>query len=341
MKNVAKAVKHRELITQTISAKCSFSENFGGRGVYDIGVVGSFESDADVNSRDFYVSRFNTKGNFTTNFYESETASTSETTKTVYVDATNRVIYAVVDINTNTFYGKNVFYSGEVSETDNPNIAIVAFSFDFGTRLWVAVLGDKDNIDYFSGLSIYNGHLHVALTSHTNEYSTDEYQTDIIYTKIRADNGRIVSKKVFGSTSEDTALDIIATTTGIYIMATIGDNFLPHPTSGHIWQTNGGPGLSNFAILLVRDSDSQLVDIEGFDTATLTDPFPKRFSVHIGTGTREFIFYAPRSNSDKAGLYVTKFTDSSKIFINDNAGVCTDNTNCDRCNVNDPGMCMI
>ena len=204
----------------------------------------------------------------------------------------------------------------------------------------MTVIGDSSNIDYFSGLSMYKGHLHVALTSHTDTYSSDESQTDIIYTKIRSDNGKIVSKKIFGSETEDRALDIVASTAGVYIMATIGDNFSPHPTGGSIWQTYGGAGLVNFAMLLVRDSDSQLIDIEGFDISTMTDPYPKRFSLQISTGTREFIFYSPRSNVDMAGLYITKFTDSSKVFINDVGGFCTDSVNCDRCNLNDPGMCM-
>jgi hypothetical protein len=327
---VATAIKHGNLLPETVSAKCAKSGEYRGIGVYDIGIVGSYQSASNSSNLDFYVSRFNTKSNFTTNFYESDSQTTSEMAKSVYVDVENQRIYAVLDINTIKYCERTVHEPNEISETENPNIAIVAFSFEFGTRLWVSVIGDKDHIDYFSGLSMYKGHLHIATTSHTNVYSTDEYQTDIIYTKIRSDNGRVVSKKVFGSSEEDKALDIFATTSGIYIMAIIGDNFLPHPDTTKIWQTFGGAGKTNFAILLIRDSDSQLVDIEGFDLSLMVDPYPKRFFVYIGTGTREFIFYSPRANTDIAGLYVTKFTDSSKVFINDVVAACSDNANCDR-----------
>ena len=255
------------------------------------------------------------------------TDTTSEIAKTVYIDIENDRIYAVIDINTNKYYERTVYEPGEDPGYDNPNIAIMAFSFDFGTRLWVTVIGDSTNIDYFSGLSMYNGHLHIALTSHTDTFSADETQTDIIYTKIRIDNGKVVSKKIFGSPSDDKALDIEASTAGIYIMAIIGDNFLSHPTSGSIWQTNGGVGKTNFAMLLVRNSDSQLLDIEGYDLSTMADPYPKRFSLQVSTGARDFIFFSPRANIDVAGLYITKFSDSSKIFVNDIAAYCTDSIN--------------
>jgi hypothetical protein len=340
VKNLAKTVTHPDLITSTISAKCVKSGEYKSKATYEIGVVGSFESETNANIDDLYIGRFNTRANFTTNYYESNTMATSERAKSVYIDVVNERIYAVVDINVNKIYERTIYAPGEDPGYDNPNIAIYAFSFHFGDRLWVTIIGDSSNTDYFSGLSIYAGHLHIALTSHTDTYSSDESQTDIIYTKIRSDNGKLVSSSIFGSNSSDAALDIQATTAGIYIMATIGDNFLPHPDSTKIWQTNGGAGKTNFAMLLVRDSDSQLIDIEGYDISTMTDPYPKRFTLQISTGTREFIFYSPRSNTDIAGLYFTKFTDSSKVFINDAAGFCTDTTNCDRCNINDAAMCM-
>ena len=351
-----KKVNHRELISETISSKCSKSGTFLGKATYEIGTVGSFISKSLTgyfssklifigneatfeNVYDLYISRFSTRSNFTTNYYESTTNTTSEVAKTVYVDVDNDRIYAIVDINSNKYYERTVYDAGEDPGLENPNIAIMTFSFEFGTRLWVSVIGDNSNIDNFSGLSMYKNYLHVALTSHTDTYSSDESQTDIIYTKLRSDNGLIVSEKVLGSPSDDKALDIVASTAGIYIMAIIGDEFLPHPTAGNIWQTYGGAGKTNFAMLLIRDSDSQLVDIEGFDTTTMEDPYPRRFSFHLGTGTKDFIFYSPRADIDMAGLYVTKFTDSSKVFINDVGGFCTD-ANCERCNINDATMCL-
>jgi hypothetical protein len=327
IKNLAKSVTHPSLISETISAKCTKSGEFKDKAVYEVAVVGSFYSDTTPDLYDLYIGRFSTRANFTTNFYKSTTNTTNEIPKTVYIDVENERIYAVVDINTNKYYHSTVYEPGEEPGTDNPNIAIMAMSFDFGTRLWVAVLGDSTNIDYFGGLSMYKGFLHVVTTSHTDTYSTDESQSDIIYTKIDSNNGRVSAKKVFGSATDDKALDIQASTAGIYIMALIGDNFNPHPTPGSVWQTYGGAGKTNFAMLLVRDSDSQLVDIEGYDLSAMADPYPKRFSLQLYTGTRQFIFYSPRTNTDVAGLYISKFTGSSKVFINDVGGFCTDSTN--------------
>ena len=213
-------------------------------------------------------------------------------------------------------------------------------SFDFGTRLWTVVLGDKDYADSFSGLSIYNEHLYVLVTSHTDTFSTNQSQNDIIYTKIRGDNGEIENRQVMGSATDDKALDIAATTAGVYIMATIGDNFLPNPIAGNIWQAHGGAGKSNFAMLLIRDSDNTLIDIEGYDMSSMLDPYPKRFNLILGSGTLTFIMYSPKSNADIIGLYFTKFSDSTKVFINDTAGFWTDSTNWNRWNSNDPTMWM-
>ena len=83
-------------------------------------------SDYDANVLDLYIGRFNTKANFTTNFYESETPGTSEYAKSVYVDTDNERIYAVVDINTNWYHRSTVYQAGDEPVPDNPNIAIVA-----------------------------------------------------------------------------------------------------------------------------------------------------------------------------------------------------------------------
>ena len=259
----------------------------------------------------------------------------------VYVDLENERIYTVVDINSNIYHERTVYEPGSMSQGMNPNIAIVAMSFEFGTRLWVTLLGDPENIDYFSGLSIFNNHLYVALTSHTSTYSNNETQTDIIYTKLRSDNGLVVHSKILGSPSDDSALEIVAGQAGVFIMAVIGDQFLPHYDPTKYWQSNGGASKTNFAMLLIKDSDGTLIDIEGYDLSTMADPYPKSFSLTLGTGTREFIFYSPRANDDVNGLYVTKFTNSSLVFVDDTANVCTDTTNCDRCNANDRSMCMI
>ena len=154
---------------------------------------------------DFYVDRFNTRANFTTNYYESNTTDTSEYVGFVYVDLENDRIYTVIDINTNIYHERTAYEPGSMFGDMNPNIAIVAMPFEFGTRLWVTLRGDPENIDVFLDLSIYNNHLYVASTSYTSAYSNNEAQTDIIHTKIRSDNGLVVHSKVLGLPSNDSA----------------------------------------------------------------------------------------------------------------------------------------
>lgn len=338
--NEYKVVKSRILLHDTIKAKCIKTDTYQSKGVYEIAFGGSFESDADLNILDFYAARFNTKANFTLNYYESESLDVSEQLIDIFIDSENERIYVVLDVNTNKYHERTIYSPGDLPSFTTPNIAIVALSFEFGTRLWVTLVGDIENINYFSGLSMYNNHIYLVITSHTTVYSNDETQTDIIYSKIRSDNGYVVNTQILGSPSDDKALDITATTAGIYILSIIGDQFLPHYDPAKIWQTYGGAGKTNLAVLLIRDSDSTLIDIEGYDMTTVEDPSPIAFSVSLSTGGREFIFYSPSPQDPINGLWMTKFTDSSKVFIDDTPGVWTDTTNWDRCNANDPSMCM-
>ena len=157
------------------------------------------------------MGKFETRNNFTEYFVASNDATTSEKVQATYVDTENELIFVVLEVNRNKYHSQTAYEAGEHPGSHNPNIAVVAYSFSFATRLWVAVLGDSVFADYFSGLQVYGSSVYVVLTSHSTKYSTDSSMTDILYVKLRASNGEVESKQVFGSPTEDRALDIQVT----------------------------------------------------------------------------------------------------------------------------------
>ena len=81
----------------------------------------------------------------------------------------------------------------------------------------------------------------------------------------------------------------------MFILAKIGDTFLPNPTSGNHWQTLGSNG-TNLAIIFVTFGNV-LLDIEGFDIATLPSPMPIRMFRPRKTGQLfDIVLFAHRAD---------------------------------------------
>ena len=150
-----------------------------------------------------------------------------ELPKQVKIDTKNKLIYVAVEINKNKYHGRTVYAPGELPPIDNSNVAMVAYSWTHGVRLWVTVLGDKKLGDSFADMDCYGGYLYVIVNSFSTKYSTNASQTDINYYKLRSENGFVLTNTTFGSPSDDTGLDLDITYAGIYILAEIG---YPLPT---------------------------------------------------------------------------------------------------------------
>ena len=75
-----------------------------------------------------------------------------EIPKQTKVDANNQQIYVAIEINKNLYHNRTVYSPGALPPQDNSNIAIVAYSWTFGVRLWVTVVGDPVYIDSFASM---------------------------------------------------------------------------------------------------------------------------------------------------------------------------------------------
>jgi hypothetical protein len=53
------------------------------------------------------------------------------------------MIYIAVEINKNWYNNKTVYAPGALPAEDNANIAIIAFSWTHGVRMWTTVIGNE------------------------------------------------------------------------------------------------------------------------------------------------------------------------------------------------------
>jgi len=54
---------------------------------------------------------------------------------------------------------------------------------------------------------------------------------------MRASNGVVETSKIFGSARDDRIFDLKITFNGLYILALINNNFMPHKFNDRIWTT--------------------------------------------------------------------------------------------------------
>ena len=101
------------------------------------------------------------------------------------VDIDNKRLYVAIEINKNLYNNRTVYAPGDLPPSDNSNVAIVSYTWDYGVREWVTILGDKQYSDYFSAFEVYGNNVYVVLNSYTTTYNTVASYTDIYYYRLR------------------------------------------------------------------------------------------------------------------------------------------------------------
>ncbi len=205
---------------------CAYQGEFKGESVYVIGIAGTYFHTNQI--RSYYLAKFSTKYNLTEYFALSEESTVMEAARGVKVDLDNKMVYLALEINKQKYHDRTVYKPGTEPGEDNGNVAILAYSWTHGVRMWTTVVGNEVFTDYFGRMANLGNHLYVYLNSYSTVYSTNSSQTDIYYYKIRASNGFIETSKVFGSASDDFILDLRATHIGLFVLAVISDDLRPH-----------------------------------------------------------------------------------------------------------------
>ncbi|CDW88139.1 neurohypophysial n-terminal domain containing protein [Stylonychia lemnae] len=318
-----------------IYVDCQYSGDFKGQSTYVIGIAGTYFHTNKISS--YYLAKFSTKYNLTEYFVLSENQQIMESVRGVKVDLDNQIIYLAVEINKQKYFGRTVYQPGNLPGEDNANVAIHGYSWTHGVREWTTVIGNENYTDSFGRMANFGNSLFVFLNSYSTKYSTNTSQTDIYYYRLRASNGYIESQIIYGSPKDDRIFDLKITFTGLYILALIDDQFMPHKDNDKMWGTQNSQ--ANLALIWM-DFNDQIIDIESASFNNLPSPYPQKILVPrtIET-TQSFVFVAPRTNDPidiKGGFMITYYNDSNQVF-SQSIGC---GSTCSKCSPFNIGTCI-
>lgn len=109
---------------------------------YVLVVGGTYLEDNGVAS--YYFVKFNTLYGLSEYFVQSRDDQVMEQLKGVEVDVEREMIYVAVEVNKNNYHQSSIYEPGTDPGYDNSNIAVVAYSWEFGVREWVLMAGNED-----------------------------------------------------------------------------------------------------------------------------------------------------------------------------------------------------
>lgn len=323
------------LVTEYMYADCKYIETRNGKNVYVIGIGASSFDLSHPGQYNYVYAKFNTLYNFTETIIESADPEVSERLVDIKVDTVHEQIYIALDINTNTYKGASIYQAGDEQRLNNPNIAIIAYSFKNAVIKWIKIIGDLDNIDYYADMEINGNSLIVALNSYTMNFSSLVPSKDILVYEFRYETGVIKNKLVLGSSSDDIIYDLSVHTQGIYLLAIFGPNFYPHPTSGAVW---GSPTNSTSLGLIWISHSLTVIDIESYATSTFTTLPLRIFPSYHPTYLTQFTFLSPASLTQKHGCLLTHFVSPSSLFSTQSCNLTC--PTCSRYPINNETHCI-
>ena len=193
----------------------------------------------------------------------------------------------------------------------------------------------KQYSNSYGGLSIYGNKIYLISTSRTVTFGTNN--NDVLMAIIDLRTGSEISTKVYGSSTDDSALDIIANRFGVYIMANIGNGFKLNGSSDSYSTQNSN---TNFA-LIFADYSGNIIEIESYETSSSSNSlganYPKKLV--ITRQNKQDPFYSFISTRDDGttnqggGVYITKISNQQALFVtgNTNAAWNTLSPNCQLC----------
>ena len=93
---------------------------------------------------------------------------------------------------------------------------------------------------------------------------------------MRAENGFVESKVIWGSPDVDYLFDVEVNQNGLYFIAQMGDRFLPHRNNDKAW---GGQNGKLSWVLAWIDWHDLILEMEGYAIDEMVSPFPTKFFV--------------------------------------------------------------
>jgi hypothetical protein len=300
--------KNLDLEPHYIYSDCKYKGVVGGKNTYIIAIGASAFDPLNPGQYNYFYAKFNTQYNITETLVESHDPLVSEHLVDVKIDLTNDIIYVVLDINANRYMGVSIYGPGDEATENNPNIALLAYNLDNAVVRWVKIFGDLNYVDYYVGL-VDN---RIILNSYTTTFATDnEPNLDILIYEFRPETGYLENNMTLGSPSDDTASYAVNHMHSTYILASIGDNFYPHPYVGSVWGTPSDE--QTFGVIWINGR-FEMVDIEGYAESALTTIPMIAFPSIPDTYAPQFMFFSPASKYELNGIYITNFDSSTDLY---------------------------
>ena len=294
-----------------IMTDCKWKGTVNSMNQYIIAVGASSLDPLKPGQYNYLYAKFDTSLNITETIIQSNDPDVSERLVDVKVDLVHEQVYVILDINTNMYQGVSIFGPGDNFTENNPNIALIAYSFDNAAIQWIKILGDKSYIDYYSDLEVVDNHVIVMTNSYTTQFSSPMPSKDIILWKFRYDTGIQDYKLIMGSPTDDTSFDLISFYHGLYILATFNNNFYPHPNLGSVWGTYSN---STAFGMIWLSHDLSIVDIEGYPYSSLSTIPMRVFPSLFNEFKPQFLFISPASTVQSNGALFTQFTAPNSLF---------------------------
>ena len=129
----------------------------------------------------------------------------------------------------------------------------------------------------YGSLSVFGNKIYLLYSSSTSTFGSTS--KDMLLTIINLRTGVEVSTQIYGSTSDESTLDIVVNHFGIFMMANIGNGFkLNGATDSYSTQNSN----SNFA-LIYADYSGNIIEIESYDTTSSSNNlganYPKKLII--------------------------------------------------------------
>lgn len=307
-----------------IYSDCKYNGHVNGMNTYIIGIGGSSFDPTHPGQYNYLYAKFNTLYNLTETLIESHDPEVSERLVDIKVDIVHEQVYVVLDINSNKYKNVSIYGPGDEQTENNPNIAVLAYNFNNAVINWIKLLGDLHYVDYYADLEVRDNHVIVLTNSFTTNFTDKEPSMDILGYKLRYETGFIEASVVMGSSMEDKAIDLVPFHHGLFVLATIGNNFYPHPSDGAVW---GTPDNDTVMGVIWLSQDLDLIDIEGYATSAL-DTLPMRIFPSLPyTYELQVTFIGPASKAQANGALFTQFAYPSMLFATTDC-----NLTCSTCN---------
>lgn len=202
--------------------------------------------------------------------------------------------------------------------------------------MWTTCLG-RESDSYYAGMSIWNNKIYVLYNTSSSEFGSSTVDMQLSVLDLRT--GLELTTKLYGSTVDDTPIDLVVNHFGVFMIGDIGNGFKDQ-NSADSYQTQNSK--LNFAIIFC-DYDGNIQEIESYDTTDVSNDISGDYPLRLFI-TREnkqeplYMFITYRNDEKyhvKGGVSLTQVANQQGLFVTGSSlAACSSISNCELCSSN-------